>query len=133
MYLVTIFYFVLFRDKIMIDKILTSLNIKILPRDLKSSDAKISLQSLFNSWIPLSKALFDVVVEYLPSPLDLTNEKVEHLMCSKSNQFKFLPLETQELKNDFLKCDSDKAKPLIVYISKMFAVEKENICKNKRK
>jgi ribosome assembly protein 1 len=54
----------------MIDKILTSLNIKILPRDLKSTEAKIPLQSLFNSWIPLSKALLDVVVEYLPSPLD---------------------------------------------------------------
>jgi ribosome assembly protein 1 len=117
----------------MIDKILTSLNIKILPRDLKSTEAKIPLQSLFNSWIPLSKALLDVVVEYLPSPLDLTNEKIEHLMCSRSNQFKLLPVDTQNLKNDFLKCDSDKSKPLIVYISKMFAVDKENICRNKRK
>jgi len=117
----------------MIDKILTSLNIKILPRDLKSIEAKIPLQSLFNSWIPLSKALLDIVVEYLPSPLDLTNEKIEHLMCSRSNQFKLLPIDTQKLKHDFLKCDSDKSKPLIVYISKMFAVDKENICRNNRK
>jgi ribosome assembly protein 1 len=117
----------------MMDKIIASLNVKILPRDLKSTEPKQALQSLFNNWIPLSKALLDVVVEYLPSPLDLTNDKVEHLMCSKLKQFKMLPVETQKLKQDFLNCDSDKSKPVIVYISKMFAADKESICKIRRR
>ena len=61
-------------------------------------------------------------MEYLPSPLNLTNQK---LICSQSFQFKFWSLETHELNNDFLKCVSDQAKPLIVYISKMFVVKKK--------
>lgn len=82
----------------MMEKIITSLNIKIPPRDLKSTEPKAALQSLFNSWIPLSKAVLDMAVEYLPSPLELTEEKVEHLMCSKSNNFKCLPIQSQNLK-----------------------------------
>jgi hypothetical protein len=34
----------------------------------------------------------------LPSPLDMTNEKVEHLICSKMKPFSSLPKETQMLK-----------------------------------
>ncbi len=83
----------------MLEKILTSLSIKIPPRDMKFTDPKIPLQSLFNTWLPLSKSLLDMVVKYLPSPIDLTTEKVEHLICSNSSQFKLLPLETQKLKD----------------------------------
>ena len=69
------------------------------PRDLKYTDPKGPLQSLFTNWLPLGKNLLDMVVEVLPSPLDMTSDKVEHLMCSKMKIFKYLPKETQELKN----------------------------------
>lgn len=121
------------RDLIMIEKICNSLNIKISPRDLKNTDAKVPLQSLFNSWLPISKAVLDMVIEYLPSPLDLTEEKVEHLICPKARQFKTLASETQNLKKDFLDCNADINKPTIVYVSKMFAIEKSSIHKTKPK
>ena len=117
----------------MTEKIVNSLNIKIPARDLKYSDAKAPLQSLFNSWIPLSKSLLNMVVEYLPSPRDLTDEKVLNLICAKNKKFKTLPSETQKLKNDFIDCDAKDNRPVIVYISKMFATEKASIQKNKRK
>jgi ribosome assembly protein 1 len=83
----------------MLEKILASLNIKIPPRDMKFNDPKIPLQSLFNTWLPLSKSLLDMVVKYLPSPVDLTSDKVEHLLATDSNAFKLLPIETQKLKD----------------------------------
>jgi ribosome assembly protein 1 len=67
------------------------------PRELKYTDPKSPLQNLFANWLPLGKNLLDMVVEVLPSPLDVTKEKVEHLMCSKLKVFKCLPKETQEL------------------------------------
>ena len=135
----------------MTEKIINSLNIKMSPRDLKYTDPKGPLQSLFTNWLPLGKNLLDMVVEVLPSPLDMTSDKVEHLMCSKMKIFKYLPKETQELKNgkpyltdlkvkssflelfffilDFLNCKPDDSKPVIVFISKMFAAEKDSIAK----
>jgi ribosome assembly protein 1 len=83
----------------MTEKIVTSLGIKIPARDLKYSDSKAPLQSLFNLWIPLARSLLNMVVEYLPSPQNLAEEKVVNLICAKTRQFKTLPIETQKLRD----------------------------------
>jgi ribosome assembly protein 1 len=114
----------------MTEKILTSLNIKLPARELKYTDVKGPLQALFLNWMPLGRNLLDMIVEMLPSPTQLGALKVEQLMCSKMKPFKSLPIQTQQLKEDFLNCSSDESRPVIVFISKMFAVEIENI--NKR-
>ena len=87
------------RDTPMTEKILASLNIKLPTRDLKYTEAKGPLKALFVNWLPLGKNLLDMVVDLLPSPLEITSDKVEHLMCSKLKAFKNLPKKTQELKN----------------------------------
>ena len=113
----------------MTEKILNSLNIKLPPRDLKYTEAKGPLKSLFINWLPLGKNLLDMVVDLLPSPLDITSDKVEHLICAKLKSFKHLPKQTQALKSDFMNCQADESKPVIVFISKMFAAEKDTISK----
>ena len=87
------------RDTVMTEKILSSLNIKLPPRELKYTDAKGPLKSLFINWLPLGKNLLDMVVDLLPSPLEMTSERVEHLICSKLKSFKHLPQQTQDLKH----------------------------------
>jgi ribosome assembly protein 1 len=87
------------RDQVMIDKILNSLNIKIPPRDLKYTDPKCPLNSLFTKWLPLSRNLLDMIVQVLPSPKDISNERVEQLMCNKLKPFRTFPKETQSLKD----------------------------------
>ena len=87
------------RDPSMTEKILNSLNIKLPARDLNYTEAKGPLRSLFLQWLPLGKNLLDMCVDLLPSPLEITSEKVEHLICSKLKSFKHLPKQTQELKN----------------------------------
>ena len=83
----------------MTEKILNTLNIKLQPRFLKYTDPKGPLQALFINWLPLGSNLLDMIVEKLPSPLELTNERVENLICSKIKSFKGLPQATQDLKN----------------------------------
>ena len=113
----------------MTEKICTSLNIKMNQRDLKYSDPKGPLQALLFNWLPLGRNLLDMIVEILPSPLEMTSEKVEHLICTNMKPFRSLPTETQALKKDFMNCKQDESKPVIVFVSKVFATEKENIAK----
>jgi len=102
------------------------------PRELKYTEAKGPLQTLFSYWLPLGRNLMDVIVDILPNPSEMTTEKVEYLMCSKLKAFKSLPQDTQRLKQNFLECDSNESKPVIVFISKMFAADKESICAKKQ-
>ena len=78
---------------------------------------------------PLGKNLLDLIIDVFPSPKSISKEKVEHLISNKVKPFKMLPKETQILKDNFLECSSGDSKPVIVFISKMFAVEKDCISK----
>ena len=50
------------RDKILIDKITSSLNLKILPRDSRNSDPRVHLQAICGQWLPLADAALDMVI-----------------------------------------------------------------------
>ena len=119
----------IWRDTVMTEKIIKSLGVKMLPRDLKYTDPKGPLQALFTNWLPLGKNLINMIIEILPSPLQISSDRIEHLISNKMKPFKLLPKETQELKQDFIQCQSDDSRPVIVFISKMFAADKDSINK----
>ncbi|XP_052752232.1 elongation factor-like GTPase 1 isoform X2 [Galleria mellonella] len=109
------------------------LGIKLTARDLRHTDTRIQLQSLMMQWIPLSQTILNMVCEKLPSPKEIIPDKVEKLMCSGIGDFEALHPETQKLKKDFLDCDSNSDKPVIIFISKMFGVDKSALPENKPK
>lgn len=74
----------------------------------------------------LGKSILDVVCNKLPSPCQLTPERVESLI-SNQRAFSSLPGETQNLKAAFLNCSADTSVPVIAFVSKMFVVEPANI------
>lgn len=121
------------KEKDKIGNIAEKLGIKLTTRDLRLTDVKLQLQAVMSQWMPLAKAVLDVVYEKLPSPLEILEEKVEKLMCSQTKRFDSLPAETQALKQDFLKCSSSPEAPVIVYISKMFPIERKFLPENKPK
>ncbi|XP_075235749.1 elongation factor-like GTPase 1 [Lycorma delicatula] len=121
------------KEKEKLLKIVESLNIKMTSRDLRHTDARVQIQALCSQWLPLSTAVLDMVCEKLPSPKDLSEEKVEHLMCSTMQSIESLPPETRSLKEAFLKCSSDPDAPIIVFISKMFPVERKILPQNRPK
>lgn len=45
------------RDKEKMAKIVTSLGLKIAPRDARHTDARVCLQAVCNQWLPLSGAV----------------------------------------------------------------------------
>lgn len=49
------------RDKEKLEKIVTSLGIKLTTRDLKHSDCKVQLQAVCSQWLPLSNTVLGMV------------------------------------------------------------------------
>ena len=45
------------KDKVMLDKIVHNLNLKIHARDLRHSDARVKIQAVLGQWLPLSDAI----------------------------------------------------------------------------
>jgi ribosome assembly protein 1 len=109
------------KDKAMINKITSSLGIKVSARDSTHTSPYVHLSSIFHQWLPLSQAILNMVVNHLPSPLSLTRDRVEHLLTPPDSTFNSLPLATQSLTQSFIECDPNG--PLVVFISKMFSVD----------
>ncbi|XP_030895823.1 elongation factor-like GTPase 1 isoform X2 [Leptonychotes weddellii] len=122
---------VLKKDREKIDKIVTSLGLKIGAREARHSDPKVQINAICSQWLPISHAVLAMVCQKLPSPLDMTAERVERLMCTGSQTFDSLLPETQALKAAFMKCGSEDTAPVIIFVSKMFAVDAKALPQNK--
>ena len=84
-------------DKPKISKIVESLNIKV--TTAKFPDPKTHLQAILHQWLPLSASILDLVCSYLPSPLEMDEERVKKLMCSGFRKFEAYPEKTRKLKD----------------------------------
>ncbi|XP_039291871.1 elongation factor-like GTPase 1 isoform X2 [Nilaparvata lugens] len=121
------------KDKEKLLKMCESMDVKMTSRDLRHTDSKVQLHAFCSQWLPLASAVLDMVCEQLPSPLQLTDERVERLMCPSSKSLDMFPRETQMLKEAFLKCSSSPEAPVIVFISKMFPIERKSLPQNRPK
>jgi len=63
-----------------------------------------------------------MVCNKCPAPNQLTDVKIENLLCPPMKEFNLMPKETIALKNDFSKCCIDASVPTIAFVSKMFPV-----------
>ena len=87
-----------FRDKEKVDKIVSSLGLKLSARDTRNTDPRTHLQAVVRQWLPLSDAVLGMVSVKHPSPLNISEERIEKLMCGGLRKFDSLPAQTQELK-----------------------------------
>ncbi|XP_023281330.1 elongation factor-like GTPase 1 [Seriola lalandi dorsalis] len=121
------------RDKEKVEKVVTSLGVKVMARDSRHSDPKVLLTAICSQWLPVSQAVLLMVCEKLPSPLDMAAERVEKLMSVGVRRFDSLPEQTQELNKAFLQCSSEENAPVIVFVSKMFAVDTKALPHNRQR
>ncbi|KAM3626069.1 uncharacterized protein V6R79_022109 [Siganus canaliculatus] len=121
------------RDKEKVEKVVTSLGVKVMARDSRHSDPKVLLAAICSQWLPVSQAVLSMVCEKLPSPLDMAAERVEKLMSVGARRFDSLPQQTQELKTVFLECSSREDAPTIIFVSKMFAVDTKALPQNRQR
>ncbi|KAG8232346.1 hypothetical protein J437_LFUL008814, partial [Ladona fulva] len=121
------------KEKDKIPKIADRLGIKLTARDLRHTDCKVQLQAVMNQWLPLANSLLDMVCMKLPSPLEICDEKVDRIFNLPNYSPDKLPEEIQSLKSAFKKCSSESVAPVIIFISKMFPVEKKHLPANKQR
>lgn len=121
------------KDKDVAAKIINALKLKISARDSRHSDPRVHLHAIFAQWLPLSEAVLSMVCEKLPSPFEISVERVERLMCSHGERLDTMPEATQSLKQNFLSCSTSSESPLIIYVSKMFLVDKKSLPEFKQK
>ncbi|KAM9838070.1 elongation factor-like GTPase 1 [Aulostomus maculatus] len=119
------------RDKEKVAKVVTSLGVKVIARDSRHSDPKVLLSAICSQWLPVSQAVLSMVCEKLPSPLDIAPERVEKLMSVGTRRFDTLPDQTKQLKSAFLQCSSNENAPVIIFVSKMFAVDTKALPQNR--
>lgn len=112
----------------MTEKVVKSLNLKVLPRDMRSKDTRAVLTTIFSQWLPLSTCVLLAVVEQLPSPAAAQKIRMPKML----HPFETTPPEPTE---DWEKgmCDCDPTSGVVAYVSKMVSVPLDVLPKNKRK
>ncbi|CAG8449795.1 15490_t:CDS:10 [Acaulospora morrowiae] len=115
------------REKI--EKIVKTLDLKVLARDMRSKDTRTLLTSIFNQWLPLSTAILHILlIDQLPSPVTAQPIRIPRILHIRSN----LPKEINEIERGLCNCDSSELAPVVAYVSKMFAVPLDMLPENRR-
>ncbi|KAF9585233.1 Cytoplasmic GTPase/eEF2-like protein (ribosomal biogenesis) [Lunasporangiospora selenospora] len=115
-------------DRDMMEKVVKSLNLKVLPRDLRSRDTRGLLTTIFSQWLPLSTCILLAVIEQLPSPPAAQKIRMPKML----HPFETNPPEpTEAWEKAMINCDASSG--VVAYVSKMVSVPLEVLPKYKRK
>ena len=105
-----------------ISKMVKKLRIDVAFKEYKNSMDRQLLKSIFNQWLPLSKAALNMAVSKMPGPRELSDQRIERLLTNYTYQsFSSLPIEVKYLKHHFKSCKLEENIPQIAYISKMMS------------
>lgn len=109
------------RNMEMIEKIIKALDIKLLPRDLRSRDNKQLLRNIMGQWIPVSTSVLLSVIENLPSPLESQSKRLDTILGPNVDVEK---VDKQVLES-MNSCDKDG--PVVAYVSKILSIPREEL------
>ncbi|KAG2182081.1 hypothetical protein INT43_007008 [Umbelopsis isabellina] len=117
-------------DRERTEKIVASLNLKILPRDMRSKDTRTLLTAIMTQWLPMSTAILITIIEQLPSPNVAQKVRLPKILYPYADG----PIEpSNDLEKALFDCDQSDEVPAVAYVSKMFAVPADVLPENRRK
>ncbi|ONH68725.1 Ribosome assembly protein 1 [Cyberlindnera fabianii] len=114
------------KDQEKLEKIISKLGIKVLPRDLRSKDNKNLLTQVLGQWLPVSSAVLLTVTDKLPSPLTSQQERIPTILESAPNH----ELIDPTLRTAMLACDNTG--PCSAYVSKILSIPEDELPRNTR-
>ncbi|CCF56174.1 hypothetical protein KAFR_0A07400 [Kazachstania africana CBS 2517] len=109
------------RDMGAIEKITKALNVKLLPRDLKSKDDKQLLRNIMGQWLPVSTAVLLTVIERLPSPMKSQNERLDIILGKDIHSSAADPTLLKSIR------ECDREGPSCAYVSKILSIPREEL------
>ncbi|KAJ1656561.1 Cytoplasmic GTPase/eEF2-like protein (ribosomal biogenesis) [Dispira simplex] len=112
-----------------IEKIVQTLNLKVLPRDLRSKDSQAVVANVMAQWLPLAPTVFLAAIDKLPSPKLAQPYRLPRLLYPYQDP----PLPPKNATETAMyNCNSSEEVPAVVYVSKMFAVPVALLPENQR-
>jgi ribosome assembly protein 1 len=112
-----------------VEKIVKTLNLKILPRDLRAKDTRNLLTAIFSQWLPLSASVLLTVINKLPSPVQAQPDRTTLILENQPHR----DLVPKHLEQAMMTCDTSDSAPLVAYVSKMVAIPEKELPRNKAK
>lgn len=122
---------ILNRNPDKVEKIVKALNLKILPRELKSSDTRTLLQLIFNQWLSLSTSIIQTAIDIVPPPSAAQATRIPKILYPDLRDDTLPP--KNKLEEDLYSSNSRPEAFVTAYVSKMFAVSASDLPENKKK
>ncbi|KAK4046864.1 Cytoplasmic GTPase/eEF2-like protein (ribosomal biogenesis) [Microbotryomycetes sp. JL201] len=116
-----------------IDKIITSLSVKVRPQDLRSKDTRNLLLAIFAQWLPLAPSTFRAVIDKIPPPPAAQAERVPHMLHPDLSHGTVQVEPQNKLERDLYEGDDGADRFCVAYVSKMFSVKTSDLPENQRK
>ncbi|KAG6910698.1 hypothetical protein DXG01_008742 [Tephrocybe rancida] len=112
-------------------KIVTALNLKVPPRDLKSKDTRHLLSLIFSQWLSLSTCVTQSVIDIVPAPSIAQRTRIPKMLYPDLYESTVEP--KNKLEEDLFSSNSSSDACVTAYVSKMFAVPAKDLPENKKK
>lgn len=122
------------RNMEMVDRVISALELKVHPRDLRTKDDAMLLTAIMSQWLPLPACTFSAMVNHLPAPAEAQRTRVPRMLRPELGYF----ASEQELawhtplERDLFESRAGDDAAAVAYISKMFAVPTEELPEHKR-
>lgn len=111
-------------------KIVTTLGLKILPRELKSKDTRNLLQLVMSQWLSLSTCVIQSTIDVVPPPPSAQPYRIPKILYPELLEPTIPP--KKQLEQDLWNCSDGEEAIVIGYVSKMFAVPVKELPENKK-
>ncbi|KAH7910847.1 P-loop containing nucleoside triphosphate hydrolase protein [Hygrophoropsis aurantiaca] len=111
-------------------KIVSALNLKILPRELKSKDSRHLLSLIFSQWLSLSTCIIQTVIDVVPSPPAAQAIRLPKMLYPDIYEQNLKP--KNKLEKDLYSANSSDDAYIVAYVSKMFVVSTKDLPEKKK-
>ncbi|KAI4519104.1 P-loop containing nucleoside triphosphate hydrolase protein [Schizophyllum commune Loenen D] len=112
-------------------KIVSALNLKILPRDLRSKDTRHLLSLIFTQWLPLSSCIIQAAIDVVPAPHNVQATRIPKMLYPDLREATIAP--KNKLEEDLYAARDHADAFVVAYVSKMFAVAESDLPENKKR
>jgi ribosome assembly protein 1 len=113
-----------------VPKIVSALDLKISPRELKTRDSRQLLSTIFSQWLSLSACIIQAIIDIVPAPSVAQRTRIARMIYPDAREGVLAP--KNKLEEDLFSCNATATSSVVAYVSKMFAVPTKDLPEHKR-
>ncbi|KAI0766400.1 translation elongation factor 2 [Trametes elegans] len=114
-----------------VSKIITTLGLKVPPREQRSKDTRQLLSLIFSQWLPLSTCVIQTIVDVVPPPSAAQRIRIPKMLYPDIYESTIEP--KNKVEEDLYSCNDSPDASIVALVSKMFAVPTKELPGKKKK